>query len=618
MHKRLAANIAFCLFLATASFGQEVVTGLQFNPSVAALKNSRADSKGLAADPVELPFFDDFARNTIIPSPLWWSDNHAFVNNTYSLDQPTMGMATLDAIDNSGKLYENASSDGFEADHLTSQPINLAYPESSNIWLSFFYQAGGLGDMPEPSDSLTLHFYAPEEDRWYSVWKTQAVDTSAFIPAIIRIDDPKYLRQGFMFRFVNWATLSTSFNEPSMLGNCDHWNIDYVLLDLNRNAGDTLMRDVAFRTPMRTVLKTHEAMPWKQFRQVYLQEMGAFIPVKYRNNDNITRNVTRNFEIRDIHTGNLTHSFSAGASNIDHGTDVDYNAGLIYTFNNNNSDSALFRITSYLITDEFDPKTNDTITYHQVFSNYFAFDDGTAEGGYGINGQGSRNAMAAYRFRSFIQDTVRAINICFNDSYMNRNRRAFDLAIWNDNNGIPGEMIYSVENLIVEPEESVNGFRTYILPDGIMVDGIFYIGWRQRSETFLNVGFDVNTPHRGRQYFWLNGIWQQSQKEGSIMIRPVVGPPVKTTSSDDIPFPEDRTVVRIWPNPASDYINIDYDDISLPQPSGISVIDLQGRELLNEPYQERLNISSLRPGIYTVIIKSRSGRSGYFRLIKRP
>ena len=54
-----------------------------------------------------------------------------------------------------------------------------------------------------------------------------------------------------------------------------------------------------------------------------------------------------------------------------------------------------------LITDEFDPKGNDTIHYNQVFNNYFAFDDGSSEGGYGINGQGSRNAMVAYRFKSF-------------------------------------------------------------------------------------------------------------------------------------------------------------------------------------------------------------------------
>ena len=128
-----------------------------------------------------------------------------------------------------------------------------------------------------------------------------------------------------------------------MIGNCDHWNIDYVYLDRNRNAADTSLADVAFRTPVRSLLKTHEAMPWKQFRQVYLQEMGSSIPIHYRNNDNITRNVTRNFEIRDIYTNTVSHSFSAGATNIDPYTNVDYNANLIYTFNNGNNDSALFQ-----------------------------------------------------------------------------------------------------------------------------------------------------------------------------------------------------------------------------------------------------------------------------------
>ena len=59
----------------------------------------------------------------------------------------------------------------FKSDQLTSQPLNLSYTPADNIWLSFFYQAGGLGDSPEPNDSLTLQFLAPEENKWYSVWK---------------------------------------------------------------------------------------------------------------------------------------------------------------------------------------------------------------------------------------------------------------------------------------------------------------------------------------------------------------------------------------------------------------------------------------------------------------
>ena len=144
-----------------------------------------------------------------------------------------------------------------------------------------------------------------------------------------------------------------------------------------------------FDTSCPFLLKTYEAMPWKQFRQIYLQEMGSSIPIHYRNNDTIIRNVTRNFEIWDVYKNSQSYSFSAGATNINPLTSIDYNANLVYTFNTDNNDSALFRIKSYLITDEFDPKVNDTMVYYQTFKNYFAFDDGTSEGGYGINGLGS-------------------------------------------------------------------------------------------------------------------------------------------------------------------------------------------------------------------------------------
>jgi hypothetical protein len=615
MFKKLALNIALLLCYQALSTAQEIITGLQTNPVLLNKADRSVQYKGTAADTIELPFFDDFSEHSFTPAVKWWSDNYAFINNTYSDQQITVGMATLDALDSSGKLYETASSEGFEADHLTSRPLNLNFPSSDNIWLSFYYQPGGLGDEPESNDSLTLQFYAPGEARWYSVWETPGKAVEKFKSVIIRIENPRYLKKGFKFRFVNWASLSTSFNEPSMIGNCDHWNIDYVYLDRNRNAADTAIADVAFRTPLRSILKTHEAMPWKQFRQVYLQEMGSYIPIHYRNNDMITRNVTRNFEIRDMFINTVSHSFSAGATNIDPFTNVDYNAGLIYTFNNNNSDSALFKITCYLKTDDFDPKENDTITYNQVFSNYFAFDDGSSEGGYGINGQGSRNAMVAYRFKSYLQDTIRAISICFNDSYLNTNQRAFDLMIWDDNNGLPGNIIYSFENVLVEPGDEINGFHTYVLPDGVAVSGEFYAGWKQRSETFLNAGFDVNTPHRGRQFYWLNGVWLQSQKEGSIMIRPVVGAPLKTTSSDDA-NPVIAKTYRMWPNPASDYINLDCDDLALSGSAYVTIIDFQGKEFMKVPYSERIDISSLKPGMYTVITLSGKRRTGYFRLVK--
>ena len=109
--------------------------------------------------------------------------------------------------------------------------------------------------------------------------------------------------------------------------------------------------------------------------------------------------------------------FAAGASNAPPLTDVLYQAPLLYTFNTASSpDTAQFMVTLSLSTDDFDPKQNDTVRYIQRFSDYFAIDDGTAEAGYGLNGQGTSNAMVALRFRSFVPDSVTAIRSCFNDA----------------------------------------------------------------------------------------------------------------------------------------------------------------------------------------------------------
>jgi len=343
--------------------------------------------------------------------------------------------------------------------------------------------------------------------------------------------------------------------------------------------------------------------------------MGSVIPVHYRNNDTIVRNVTRDFEILDVYQNTLSHSFSAGATNIDPLSNVSYEANLIYTFNTSNEDSALFRIKASLKTDEFDPKENDTLVYFQNFSNYFAFDDGSSEGGYGINGLGSRNAMAAYRFTSYVQDTIRAIKICFNDSYQNTNKRAFDLMIWDDNNGVPGNVLYTREEVMVEQGEFINGFYSYLIPEGVVINNNFYVGWKQRSETFLNAGFDVNTPHAGKQLYWINGLWQESQVQGSIMIRPVLGEPLRVTGIKDV-IRKNLSSVKIWPNPAHDNLRIEGSDLQLKESVFIRIIDLNGHELIKVPFREQIDISSLHAGIYTVVIIIDGVPAAWSRLIK--
>ena len=573
MNKRYTITILTLLLLALSSVsGQEMVVGISSNP---ALKNNVKKLRGTITDTLELPFIDDFSYNGIYPDEELWDDNFVYINNNYSNNQITTGIATFDILNAQGEIYDEASTYTFEADKLTSLPINLDYGSNDDVRLSFFYEAGGIADKPEAGDNLTLYFYAPVDDNWVAVWQNDEVDFEGFKPVIISIDEEQYLKKGFRFRFVNSASLGNVNTDPSMVGNCDQWNLDYVVLDRGRNPNDTIMEDVAFKYPNRSLLKSYEAIPWKQFKKISLQEMSSTFDVAYRNNDNIVRNVTREFEITDIYSGTVVKRFSGGAANIASLTDVDYEAELFYTFNSSNNDSAIFKIRSWLITDEFDRKENDTITYYQYFTDYYGYDDGSAESGYGINGLGASNAMAALKFRSYEKDTIYAVRICFNESYQNSNIAQFNLMIWDDNDGTPGNVLMELEDRTVVRGEGVNGFFTYKLPYPIAVSGTFYVGWKQQSELFLNAGLDLNTQHGGRQQYWINGSWFESQVNGTLMIRPVAGFPL-ITSNNDINLANNDKKIVFWPNPATNFIHIDTEGYNTAT-DFISVIDLLGR-----------------------------------------
>jgi hypothetical protein len=597
------------------SFPQEVITGLLKNKDINNAWHEKSLLKSASpADTVDLPFFDDFIPGYIWPDSSCWSDNFVYINNTYPVNQVSQGVATFDALNNMGLLYEEAGSSVFEADHLTSVPIDLNVSPTENVYLSFFYQPQGVADPPELQDSLVLQFYSATDGEWQHIWKAEGTELHNFRPVIIKIDNPDYLYRGFRFRFINYASLSSTLNDPAMAGNSDHWNIDYVYLDKNRSPSDTIPVDVAFTEPLRSVLNTYESMPWQQFRNVFLSEMGSFIEINYRNNDEVVRNVTRNFKIRDLYEDSEVHSFSAGATNIDPGEWVKYNANLIYTFDSDYADSALFRIRSILITDEFDLKVNDTIDYYQVFSNYFSYDDGSAENGYGVNGQGASNAMVATRFRTFEPDTLRAIVIAFNDSYQSSNQRYFNIAVWSDDNGMPGDLLYEQEE-IVDPGGDINEFMQFILIDPLVIEDYFHIGWTQQSETFLNVGMDMNTLPEGRRHYYINGLWNESEIPGSLMIRPVMGSAIIPTGIEDVYLPE-MDKISVWPNPVKDVLNIDIPDNDLAMGIEINVYDSNGRWLFSEEQIRSVNVATLPQGVYLLIIRSGSRVIGYSKFIR--
>lgn len=174
-HKIVLLLLIFNSLLINA---QEYRTSLFFNDTLQKMAKEnkiRKNTKFITYTPIFIPFLEDFSNYNNFPDTSLWANNQAFINNGFALNPPTIGVATLDALDNFGKVYSHASASSFYADTLLSRPIRLdsvftplkrAMELSDSIWFSFYYQPGGgtgqpwemTGDAPDTKDSLILDF----------------------------------------------------------------------------------------------------------------------------------------------------------------------------------------------------------------------------------------------------------------------------------------------------------------------------------------------------------------------------------------------------------------------------------------------------------------------------
>ena len=601
----------FLLLTGKLLYAQEFLTGLQVNSLVEkAYKEAGFKKLAKSTDTLELPFFDDFSYyHLVYPDSEKWADNYVFVNANYAVNPVSVGVATFDILDETGALYSQASSQIFPADQLTSLPINLDYPSSENIFLSFLYQPQGLGDPPGERDSLVLEFYSPQDEQWFSIWSATGENLQPFRQVMVPINQPEFLKKGFRFRFRNYGSLPRNPSIPGTVGNADHWHIDYVYLDKNRSDADTIVHDVAFVRPLNSLLNNYEAVPWDHFQVGKLTEMGAKLPMYYRNNDNIVRNVSRFFQIRDLGSGAIVRSFSGGAENLNPWQLREYLPDIAYTYASSSTDSAFFEVKAFLTTDAFDVKKNDTVRYIQRFTNYYAYDDGSAENGYGLSGQGAENARLAYRFQSFMTDTLRAVKIFFNRTLNDASQKNFLLTVWNEIGGQPGEIIYQQENVKPEYPEGLNRFHTYHLETAVLVPAVFYVGWVQQTSDFLNVGFDVNRNNRTRIFYNIDGNWRNTSFNGSLMMRPVISSVPLPTS---IPKPRFRSF-KAYPNPTSGFLQLEFSEPVQPD-LVVWLYNIHGKLIFNKPFRSSvMDLSYLPDGIYFLRI---SGRDNLYQTQK--
>lgn len=588
----------------------------------------------VTGDTIDLPFFDDFSYPGPYPDPAKWLDDRAYVNDRMAWQPPSIGVATLDGLDERGRPYDLAST---ERDILTSPYFDLSvYSPSDNIIFSFWAQPKGLGFRPEVKDSLVVEFKDingvwQEAERIPGYVSSIANDSLApFVYRAYGLGDEDFLYNGFQFRFRNRSDLT---------GSLDLWHIDYVRLGENQTKDN---QDIAFTDRPNTLLTTYTAMPWRHIQpdpstwldpslQIGLYNHFPLIesanPSEVEIVDRISgQTLVSNITLlelppvvpvnqRDLAPGRHTFTNTLNAPDLaadlqalpagSQGVELD----MTYRFDQDQESN---------IGEPVALRNNEV---HEVtnLTNYFAYDDGSAESAIIATKSGTQVAV---KYKAAIADTLRAIQFHFPRYNVNVTTQYFNLRIWAGSlNSTP---IY--EDFFVKPfypdlvfGDSLQAFTTYVLVDddgnsvGIPVPaGDFYVGWQQGSNVDdpIPVGYDKNNPS-GSDHAWLNtaGTWIPFplSLRGALMIRPVVGDETPTNTPDlaALEHPLERHL-NVYPNPSKGMIYLDAG--ILTGQWTIQVVDMLGHPVVNFPWSPQIDMGHLPTGWYTLLVRDEDGQ----------
>lgn len=545
------------------------------------LEQMPAQKTNAFGDTISLPIIDDFSLKSTFPNPAFWADNFVYINSTIPTNVYSIGAATFDGTDQYGFPYDikDNSSDTF-ADVLTSRYIKFATPPN-NLFLSFYYQAGGMGELPEVEDTLLVQFWSPQDSAWERVWAvTGNSQATLFKPVILPVLDPKHLQNGFRFRIAAAGARNGAF---------DIWNIDYVELDVNRNPSDTVIVEPAFITPHPYLTKNFTHIPWFHYNDAQIKDSLAFT---YRRNGppppggwalNLGKFIlTKNGAlVKDRLTVPVI-------TNLNHNVDVTFKVPLQPVNTGSPSNEFDLRMRTWFDGTAEGLRSNDTVEIDIPFKNYYAVDDGSAERAYGILNQ--INARLAFQFQPLAPDTLRGLFINFAHAGVDASTNKFRIAIWEDKAGEPGLPIY-ISDSIYTPVYPFyyNGFMPFDLDTGVFVPGSVYIGIIQTKVTGMHVGFDLNST-TSKKYYGGGFLWLESLYPGALMIRPYF----KYTPRDFGLAENNVKVPNIYPNPAQNIIFIDQ---SISAEINWTLLNSLGQQIQtgNAP---QIDVDSLPRGMY--------------------
>ena len=605
--KRISWVLTFlCFALALCGYAQEEEGYLLFNYDQ--IERSKLERNHAPRERVnttlELPFFDDFSRFSLPTSdpdvPVeWqrWEDASVYVNDHFPIEPPTIGVATFDGLNGNGYPYNFNAPDAWgPADTLTSCPIDLgSFSAEDDVYLTFFFQPEGRGNFPDENDTFHLEFYRASDGVWIETWSVGGSELLSFEQVFVPIWNDSlqvdFFDDEFQFRFRNYSTLS---------GNMDHWHLDYVYMDAGINPETLDFNELAIMDPEVTMLQDYTAMPWEHF----ISNPASFMKV---DNEILLERVLGstpiNFEsgFRVEYEGTVWDNPNSFVNTNGLGIIETTIESSDFVFDDSVNDTcAVFNVKHYHeIADG--TQQNDTTSFDQIFTNYYAYDDGSAERAYALNVPGSRLAM---RFRSEEPDSLIGLFVHFTPFRNNNEDELFILRARGDGGGEPGDEL--AENYAFQSpnyyNDGYNKFAYYEYDNPMAVDGAFYVGWSQDSDVHLNVGNDKNTNENPENLFYQLGIanpWTQSTISGSLMIRPVLqaGKTNVWNSISEL----NESEFSLYPNPTTDVLNI-Y-PVNLTREYDLSLFDLSGREVKRQNSQmgqTRFVVSDLPSGAYLV------------------
>ncbi len=561
-----------------------------------------------------LPFWDDFSQSHGVPdSTLWVNSENVYINNSFPINPPTQNVASFDGVDKNGSPYQESATFSGLGDELVSRPIDLStVPESrrSSVFLSFFWQSRGLGEIPDDSDSLRLQFYAAD-----STWVTQDINEDideisllggpssvitdsngeqTFTQVLVQIFDEKYFHEGFRFRFQSFSSVS---------GIYDSWHLDYIYLNQDRSFGDTEHLDRSFSNQASSPFYPYYEISMDEFRanpSKYIENSfgfgsnlsDLFYPMEISHtltNELTGESISSGFELKGQQSPN---EYGRRFSGLDvSGLDFSGDSMLLTSrFIYKSGDKNLFEVvgsnndTLFLSTDL---RINDTLTQTYFLKNYLAYDDGTAEFAAGVNLIGGELAV-----RFILEETTRLTDILIHFPSINPSSvgETIDVKVWKELE----EGSFSVRQLTGTIEaKGRNEFQKFTLSTPIVLSDTFYIGFRQYTNNYVGVGVDRNNLGGASSIYSKSlGNWQQNDRiEGSLMIRPVFN------KSDTVLSVSEKINHLIFPNPAPGgrfQIQGKHDRIEL--------YNLNGNLVFSSPKQSNYAIPNIRSGLYLLRI----------------